>query len=143
MNTGVAAAVIALLALSIGWAVLARHRRAALHKAVDATSLELIAQHGELHVEYLTSLEQGERNSPLSMLYRLAESVQTPLTQLLPEGEVSLGPGRLVYCPGRDSAAESFIRAYQRRQPCPDCGLPASTIDEVLAARRHAVSPYE
>lgn len=39
-------------------------------------------------------------------------------------------------CPGCESYTSATQRAYDYGEPCPHCGLPASTTEQVLAARR-------
>lgn len=41
-------------------------------------------------------------------------------------------------CPGCRSHTSDVLRAYNNDDPCPNCGLPASATDQVLAARRKA-----
>lgn len=102
------------------------------------------AHRAQLHTTYLASLERGERNPPVWMLYRIAAVAQVPIADLIPEGPPGgARPGRLIFCPGCDLAETSVLKAYERDEPCPSCGLPTATIQEVLAARRRAVGPYE
>lgn len=39
-------------------------------------------------------------------------------------------------CPGCESCTSTMLEAYNRGRSCPYCGLSASAIDDVLAARR-------
>lgn len=38
-------------------------------------------------------------------------------------------------CPGCDAHLSDILRAYEERDPCPNCGLLADTTSEILAVR--------
>lgn len=78
-------------------------------------------------------------------LYRVPAELKVPLADLLPDAvpPTEVRPGQLIYGPGCDLAERSILKTYERDQPCPSCGLPAGMIQQVLAARRRAVGPYE
>lgn len=102
------------------------------------------AHRAQLHATYLASLERGERNPPIWTMYRIAAAAQMPIADLIPDGPPGgARPGQLIFCPGCDLADISILKAYERDEPCPSCGLPTPIIQEVLAARRRAVGPYE
>lgn len=107
-------------------------------------SLRQVAKDARLYAKYAAAMERGERNSPLETLYRVAAALNCPVADLLPPTSPPATWDRVIYCPGCDLADETtIVRAYERHQPCPNCGLAAYTIDDVLAARRRAVGPYE
>jgi transcriptional regulator with XRE-family HTH domain len=106
-------------------------------------NLESFAHSAELYAPYVESLERGERNPPMSTIYRLTAALQVPLADLLEVPPRDAQLGQLIYCPGCDLAEGAIVKAYRRDEPCPDCGLPAAIIQQVLAARKQAVGPHE
>lgn len=101
------------------------------------------ADRAQLYWHYAASLERAERNPPLETFYRVASALDVSVADLLPPAPNAARWGRLIYCPGCDLSESTIRRAYQHDQPCPECGLPAALIQQVLAARRRTVGPYE